>query len=162
MVKVGENEWQFAKKPTTFMTNSPHLAAELNVKCDATHSHAHLVDGRAARAAKYPEELCDAICRGIRHHLAHEQAELQERASDDAFRRQAGCEHGRQLDSLLAVLRPDGVEVAAQELCELMVGGEGEYPVYPDEEVFHDCAEGELNHVHDSSGPEDDTIRLRA
>ena len=54
-----------AKKPTTFMTNSRALGQELNKKCDHTHEHQSLVDGRAAAAVRYPEGLCRAICRGI-------------------------------------------------------------------------------------------------
>ena len=53
-----------AKKPTRFMTNSRALGKELSRKCDASHEHQSLVDGRAAAAARYPDELCRAICRG--------------------------------------------------------------------------------------------------
>ena len=54
-----------AKKPTKFMTNSRALGKELCRKCDNSHEHQSLVDGRAAAAARYPDELCKAICRGI-------------------------------------------------------------------------------------------------
>ena len=54
-----------AKKPTKFMTNSRALGNELQRKCDAKHEHQPLVDGRASMAARYPEGLCKAICRGI-------------------------------------------------------------------------------------------------
>ena len=54
-----------AKKPTRFMTNSRALAKELQKKCDRTHEHQVLLDGRAAGAARYPAGLCKAICRGI-------------------------------------------------------------------------------------------------
>ena len=54
-----------AKKPTKFMTNSRTLGAELKRKCDNSHEHQPLVDGRAKAAARYPEGLCRAICRGI-------------------------------------------------------------------------------------------------
>ena len=41
------------------------IGHELNKKCDGSHSHQQLLDGRAASAAKYPTALCKAICRGI-------------------------------------------------------------------------------------------------
>ena len=54
-----------AKAPTKFMTNSRAPILELKSKCDRTHEHQSLVDARAAFAARYPDELCKAICRGI-------------------------------------------------------------------------------------------------
>ena len=54
-----------AKKPARFMTNSRPLGKELNRKCDHTHEHQCFVDGRAASAARYPEEPRRPICRGI-------------------------------------------------------------------------------------------------
>ncbi len=54
-----------AKKPTKFMTNSLAIAGELNVRCRGGHRHVHLVSGRAAAAAEYPDGLCEAICRGL-------------------------------------------------------------------------------------------------
>ena len=52
-------------KPTGFMTNSPYIARELARLCPRDHKHVHLVGGRAAEAAIYPEKLCVAICRGL-------------------------------------------------------------------------------------------------
>ena len=57
-----------AKKPTRFMTNSRSIGQELRRKCDGTHSHQPLVDGRAKDAARYPPALSRAICRGIAKH----------------------------------------------------------------------------------------------
>ena len=54
-----------AKKPTKFMTNSRSLGNELRRKCDGSHQHQMLLDGRAKEAARYPPALCRAICRGI-------------------------------------------------------------------------------------------------
>ena len=54
-----------AKKPTRFMTNSRSMGHELRRKCDGTHTHQPLVDGRAKDVARYPPALCRAICRGI-------------------------------------------------------------------------------------------------
>ena len=54
-----------AKKPTRFMTNSRSVGYELRKKYDGSHLHQPLVDGLAKDAARYPPELCRAICRGI-------------------------------------------------------------------------------------------------
>ena len=54
-----------AQKKTKFMTNSPCIAKELQRKCDGKHVHQPLIGGRAAGAARYPRELCRAICQGL-------------------------------------------------------------------------------------------------
>ena len=54
-----------ARKRTRFMTNSRGIAQELNKKCDGSHVHQELISGRAKDAARYPRELCEAICRGM-------------------------------------------------------------------------------------------------
>ena len=54
-----------AKKPTRFLTNGAELAKELRKRCNKRHEHQHLIGGRAAAAAKYPEGLCRAICAGL-------------------------------------------------------------------------------------------------
>ena len=41
------------------------MGKELKVKCDGSHEHQPLVDGRAKDAARYPPALCRAICRGL-------------------------------------------------------------------------------------------------
>ena len=53
------------KKPTGFITSSRCVAAQLNLQCDCSHAHVHLVGGRAAAAQVYPDELCLAIPRGV-------------------------------------------------------------------------------------------------
>ena len=53
------------KKPTGFMTSSRCIAMQLDKRCDGTHTHVHLVGGRAATAQTYPEEQCKAIVRGV-------------------------------------------------------------------------------------------------
>ena len=57
------------QKPTRFMTNSLHIAHELERKCDGSHRHVALLGGRASAAQVYPKALCMAICRGMRKHL---------------------------------------------------------------------------------------------
>ena len=54
-----------AKKPTRWMTNSTFMIDALNVRCDKSHKHQHLVGGRAADAAFYPPKLLRAILRGM-------------------------------------------------------------------------------------------------
>ena len=54
-----------AMKPTCFMSNSSEVIRVLSVRCDNSHEHQALVQGRAKAAGKYPRELCDAICEGI-------------------------------------------------------------------------------------------------
>ena len=54
-----------AKKPTKFMTNSRAIGRELSRRCDGTHEHQPLIDGRAQAAARYPQAFCKAICRGV-------------------------------------------------------------------------------------------------
>ena len=55
----------YAKKPTNFMTNAPKIAEELSKRCDGSHQHQNLMEGRAKEAAIYPPELCRAICTGL-------------------------------------------------------------------------------------------------
>ena len=52
----------------------------MEVRCDADHDHAGVRGGRrAARAARYPAELCDAVCEGLVEHLMRRKAqELEE------------------------------------------------------------------------------------
>ena len=54
-----------AKKPTSFLTNSRFIGEELSRTCSGDNSHFSLMEGRAAKAAEYPPELCKSICRGI-------------------------------------------------------------------------------------------------
>ena len=45
---------EFVKKSTGFMTNAQKIAEELNQGCPGTHTHVHLLNGRAKRAEVYP------------------------------------------------------------------------------------------------------------
>ena len=49
------------KKITGFITSSRCVAAQLNLQCDGSHTHVHLVGGRAAAAQVYQDDLCCAI-----------------------------------------------------------------------------------------------------
>ena len=44
------------------------LARELGLRCDKSHEHVHRMSGRAGPAARYPQQLCEAICRGLAKH----------------------------------------------------------------------------------------------
>eukprot|EP00435_Cladocopium_sp_Y103_P071079 s134_g36.t1 len=57
------------KKSTQWVTNSWHIAMELQRRCTQDHEHEPLTHGRAALAAVYPPELCRAIVRGLKRHL---------------------------------------------------------------------------------------------
>ena len=56
---------QFVYKPTQFTTNSPLIAAQLERRCDKSHKHARLEGSRTRKAAIYPTQLVDAICKGM-------------------------------------------------------------------------------------------------
>lgn len=66
-----------AKKGTKFMTNSKCIGKELQQRCDGQHQHQRLVSGRAAEAARYPPELCRAICRGLMEELRRKEDGIQ-------------------------------------------------------------------------------------
>ena len=73
-LRVGE---KLNKKPTCFITNSPHIAQELRRRCSGDHEHDHLLGGKAAAAAIYPPGLCKAIVRGLKRHLRHQRGPCQ-------------------------------------------------------------------------------------
>ena len=55
-----------AKKPTKWATTSEEMRSRLSTRCSKTHSHQHLLGGRAAAAAFYPMPLITEIIRGMR------------------------------------------------------------------------------------------------
>ena len=65
-----------AKKPTRFMTNSAYIVKRLSKVCDHSHEHQELLDGRAKYAARYPVELCRAICQGLMEEIRDEESNL--------------------------------------------------------------------------------------
>ena len=54
------------------MSNAPEILRELEGLCTWGHSHEPLVNGKAREAAKYPPELCRAICRGLIRQRQHQ------------------------------------------------------------------------------------------
>ena len=73
MTSVDEHGRGHVLKPTTFMTNSSHLARKLDKQCNRNHRHVHLMNGRAKDAAIYPDQLCNEICKGIREQIDHDE-----------------------------------------------------------------------------------------
>ena len=55
-----------AKTPTQWASSAPHMLKRLSTRCDRTHTHQHLISGRAAAAAYYPPKLISQILRGMR------------------------------------------------------------------------------------------------
>ena len=58
-----------ARKRTRFMSNAGEVLAQLNKKCDGTHTHEPLLNNRAGPAAIYPDGLCKAICKGMQRQI---------------------------------------------------------------------------------------------
>ena len=57
---------QPVKKPKRWMSSSERMISRLSRRCSGTHTHQHLVGGRAAAAAFYPNDLMLEILRGMR------------------------------------------------------------------------------------------------
>eukprot|EP00973_Karenia_brevis_P072169 10025940-Karenia_brevis.AAC.1 len=66
-------------KPTSFLTNSPFIAAALDRQCSnkygraAWHRHITLMNNRAKACQVYPYELCRTICDGLKQQKAADQ-----------------------------------------------------------------------------------------
>ena len=53
------------RKTTRVMTNDVGIASSLDgVRCEGGHRHVHLISGRPAAAAIYPEKCCECLLRG--------------------------------------------------------------------------------------------------
>ena len=65
-----------AKKPTKFLTNSPHIAKWLSLKCSQDHRHVSLVGGRAKACEVYPRQLCEAMLQGLKDQLVDDGMQL--------------------------------------------------------------------------------------
>ena len=62
-----------AKKPTRWMSSSPHMLKCLSQRCRGNHVHQHLIGGRAKAAQDYSPELMGEILRGMRDTADHEE-----------------------------------------------------------------------------------------
>ena len=72
LISKGKEGHGAAREATTFMTNAPHVAEQLQKRCPTKqgrihHRHVTLEGGRRKFAQIYPEGLCRAICRGLIH-----------------------------------------------------------------------------------------------
>ena len=66
MTMDGNGNLVEAQKPTKWASSSRQMLERLSTRCDKSHSHQHLVGGRAAAAAYYPAKLISQILRGMR------------------------------------------------------------------------------------------------
>ena len=66
MTMDGNGNLVEAQNPTKWASSSRQMLERLNTCCDKSHSHQHLVGGRAAAAAYYPAKLISQILRGMR------------------------------------------------------------------------------------------------
>ena len=66
MKQTAHGEELFVKKPSRFMTMSPHIGQALSWKCQGKHRHIELAgSGRTKKPEIYPGALCRAILRGL-------------------------------------------------------------------------------------------------
>lgn len=103
-------------KPTRWVTNSWEIAKELQRRCNGGHQHETLMGGKAAAAAVYPPQLCQAVVRGLRRHL-RAQGKLSEVKLEEshvievmAVRRQPDDEEGDDDLDVFEDILPEEVE----------------------------------------------------
>ena len=71
-IRAGSDERGRAKKPTGFVSISWAIAKRLRRSCQHDHVHVKLERGRAKSAALYPDELCMAMCRGLKDQIDYD------------------------------------------------------------------------------------------
>ena len=94
-----------AKKPTQWASTSPQMLKRLSVRCDKSHSHQHLISGRAAAAAYYPPKLISQILRGMRDTADAENVEALWTPEMGVAMVAAAMHHDQPATSLLAAYR---------------------------------------------------------
>ena len=106
------------QKATRVVVNSESLAKELQRRCPTDHQHDHLMGGKAVKAAQYPQQLCDAIVRGVKAHL---RLKASNQATSSVFlqNEQVILVEAKEEDPLLELDRERGYEEEEAE-----VGGE--------------------------------------
>eukprot|EP00913_Durusdinium_trenchii_P024025 g22563.t1 len=57
------------RKRTRWLSNMLPVIDELNLRCDGSHHHVHLDGGKPKLAQRYPDQLCQAVARGIVQYL---------------------------------------------------------------------------------------------
>ena len=105
VTKGANGEEVAAKKPTQWASTSPHMLKRLSTRCDGTHTHQHLIGGRAAAAAYYPPKLITQILRGMRDtaDAAHKESEWTPEMSVAMIH--AAMHHDQPATSLVAAYR---------------------------------------------------------
>ena len=94
-----------AKKPTQWASSAPHMLKRLSTRCDRTHTHQHLISGRAAAAAYYPPKLISQILRGMRDTADAEHAESDWTPEMGIAMVHAAMHHDQPATSLVAAYR---------------------------------------------------------
>ena len=60
---------KLVRKPTGWLSNSPNILEQLNLRCTGDHEHQVLEGKHVAAAAVYPDALCRNILVGLRNQL---------------------------------------------------------------------------------------------
>ena len=94
-----------AKKPTQWASSAPHMLKRLSTRCDRTHTHQHLISGRATAAAYYPPKLISQILRGMRDTADAEHAESDWTPEMGIAMVHAAMHHDQPATSLVAAYR---------------------------------------------------------
>ena len=106
-----------AKKPTKWMSSSPHMLKRLSKRCSKNHAHQQLVGGRAKAAENYPLELITQILRGMRDTADFEEewGDAMEVDLDNAVMT-AGLLHDVQFSSIVAAYRAEDLKSDTEKL----------------------------------------------
>ena len=101
-----------AKKPTRWMSSSPHMLKRLSQRCRGDHVHQHLVGGRAKAAEDDSLELITEILRGMRDTADFEEdwGDAQDGDLDQAMLT-AGLLHDVRFPSLVAAYRAEDLRL---------------------------------------------------
>ena len=106
-----------AKKPTRWMSSSPHMLKRLSKRCKGLHVHQHLIGGRAKAAEDYSLDLISEIIRGMRDTADHEEewGDSTEAEVDKAMIT-AGLFHDVKYSSLAAAYRSQDAMARTENL----------------------------------------------
>ena len=116
-----------AKKPTKFLTNSPHIAKWLSLKCSQDHRHVSLVGGRAKACEVYPRQLCEAMLQGLKDQLVDDGMQLADGTLLHTGHDEDGEHWDEYTDDISGLpLRSDLVAKAREEEMEVF----NQFPVY--------------------------------
>lgn len=123
-------------KPTRLLTNSEAIAGYMRRRCGGGHRHVHLVGGRAATAAKYPDEFCDALLRGVQVEVRGAEERLQD-LSCLALEAEELHEQGGEFDTVEA----DGLTLPAKLVA---AGRAEEIRIFREMDVYTPIEKGAL------------------